>query len=265
MIRVVKPAPPAALLTKGTAARQNLCAVFDSAPHDYNSGTKILKIDESIFKSPEVKGALARAQHGKCAFCESLFAHVDFGDVEHFRPKAGYRQRRSDKLKRPGYYWLAYDWANLFYSCKLCNQRFKANHFPIKDWRSRARWHADDIGREEPLLIDPSKFDPAVYIGFRGDVIYAVGGCPEGKTTIRVLGLRRKELKEHRRKRLDDLKTLIQLCALLRERVATNPTPEWRMRLRAYEKKLAAKREPAAEYTAMARAFLDSLPTTGNF
>ena len=59
-------------------------------------------------------------------FCESKVSHIAYGDVEHFRPKAGYRQRPEDPLVQPGYYWLAYEWSNLLFCCQLCNQRFKA-------------------------------------------------------------------------------------------------------------------------------------------
>src|SRR5437016_1604606 len=124
MIPIVKPAAPAVLVTRGPAATQQLCDAYQSAPADYQRGTKTFAFDASLYGAATVKDTLRIAQHKKCAFCESYFAHVGFGDVEHFRPKAGYKQRDSDELKRPGYYWLAYDWSNLFYSCQLCNQRF---------------------------------------------------------------------------------------------------------------------------------------------
>src|SRR5207248_2896103 len=82
---------------------------------------------------------------------ESFFAHTGYGDVEHFRPKGGYKQRETDELKRPGYYWLAYAWDNLFCSCQLCNQRFKRNLFPLRDGRRRARSHTHKLDKEQPL------------------------------------------------------------------------------------------------------------------
>jgi uncharacterized protein (TIGR02646 family) len=71
----------------------------------------------SVYGAKSVKKTLLTAQHGKCAFCESKFEHVAFGDVEHFRPKGGWIQTDGDQLTRPGYYWLAYEWSNL--SCGL--------------------------------------------------------------------------------------------------------------------------------------------------
>ena len=130
MMPVVKPAALDFLLTKGQSATRELCNAYDSAPQDYQSGAKTFDFDSAIYAAPAVKDALRHAQHKKCAFCESFFAHTGYGDVEHFRPKAGYKQQEADTLKRPGYYWLAYEWNNLFCSCQLCNQRFK-----------RKRWH----------------------------------------------------------------------------------------------------------------------------
>ena len=138
MIRVVKPAtPPAVLLTRGAISRQRHCDDFDAAPDDYRSGTRTFAFDHSIYAADEVKADLLAAQHEKCAFCESHVRHVGYGDVEHFRPKAGYQQRQTGTLRRPGYYWLAYYWENLFFCCQLCNN-LKRNHFPLRDGRRRA-------------------------------------------------------------------------------------------------------------------------------
>jgi uncharacterized protein (TIGR02646 family) len=264
MIPIVKPAAPAVLLTKGLAATQELCKAYEAAPNDYKSGTRSFDFDSSIYAAQEVKDTLRDAQHTKCAFCESFFAHTGYGDVEHFRPKAGYKQTEAHELKRPGYYWLAYDWANLFCSCQLCNQRFKRNLFPLKDGRRRARSHTHKLDKEEPLLVDPSRLDPAKFIEFREEHAHAIKGCLEGETTIEVLGLNRLELVEARGRRLETLRWLEQLCTLLREKIATAPTANLRSALHAREQDLKASREPASEYTAMARAFLADLAPSGS-
>jgi hypothetical protein len=49
-------------------------------------------------------------------------------------------------LEQPGYFWLAYVWANLFLACQLCNQSFKKNLFPLADPAKRARSHLHDLG-----------------------------------------------------------------------------------------------------------------------
>ena len=108
-----------------------------------------------------VKEALRTAQHDKCAFCESKVSHVSPGDVEHFRPKAGYRQLRRGPLQRPGYYWLAYAWENLLFVCELCNQREKGSWFPLEKGSKRARSPKHRLANERALFVDPSREDPS--------------------------------------------------------------------------------------------------------
>lgn len=248
MIGITKPPAPIILLDQGTAAARQLCA-------DHSRGVRTFDFKNSIYAAPAVKDALRVAQHRKCAFCESVFDHTGYGDVEHFRPKAGYKQREADELRQPGYYWLAYAWDNLFYSCQLCNQRFKRNLFPLKDGRRRAYSHTHKLSKEEPMLVDPSAREPSRYIGFRQEYAFAVGGCREGECTIAILGLNREALVEYRRDRLQRLRDLTQLRDLLREKVATAPMPELSRRLHAVEETLQASIEAAGEYAAMARAF----------
>ena len=256
MIRIDKPAAPAVLLTRGATRAQAHRDEYDSAPADYRSGAKRFAFNKSIYAATEVKDALLGAQHKKCAFCESLVRHITHGAVEHFRPKGGYKQRKGDRLRRPGYYWLAYDWDNLFFCCPLCNEQFKRNLFPLKDGRRRARSHTQALSDEEPLLVNPARVDPANYIGFRQERVFAVGGRLEGKTTIRVLGLKRRELREARGRRLQMLRDLVFARDLLDEKVAATPKPKLVAQLARLEAALKASQDDAAEYAAMARAFL---------
>src|SRR5262249_41491941 len=120
MIAIRKPSPgPAVLRDRGRQAAAELARLYDSASADYDSGMQTFDFDQDIYAHGSVKEALRRAQHDKCAFCESKMCHTGFGDVEHYRPKAGYKQREGDALGRPGYYWLAYEWSNLLLSCQL--------------------------------------------------------------------------------------------------------------------------------------------------
>jgi hypothetical protein len=63
-------------------------------------------------------------------------------------------------LRKPGYYWLAYEWNNLFLACQLCNQLFKKNLFPLLDPTTRAASHKDNVENEKPAFIDPTIDDP---------------------------------------------------------------------------------------------------------
>ena len=245
MIRVRKPArAPRILRERGRTTTDSNCEAFDSTPSNYLNGNEIFEFDRTIYAAKSVKNALTKAQHEKCCFCESKVTHVAYGDVEHFRPKAGFRQTQSDPLGRPGYYWLAYNWENLFFSCQLCNQRFKRNLFPLKNSGRRARSHRDDLGREEPLFIDPAAMDPTTFISFRDEYPYAIGGNQIGKTTIQALGLDREALNERRRDYLHQLKLIQTLASMV--------VPEG-AEARTF---LVRAIDDSAEYAAMARAAL---------
>lgn len=66
----------------------------------------------------KMKPFLQRDSHNKCAYCESDVAHAAHGDVEHFRPKKTY-------------WWLAFCTDNYVFSCQICNQTHKSDHFPL--------------------------------------------------------------------------------------------------------------------------------------
>lgn len=261
MIQIRKPkSAPAILRTRGRQASAQLKAQYDSTPDSYRSGSCFFRssdFDARIYGAPEVKNALRKAQHGKCAFCESRIDHIAPGDVEHFRPKAGYRRHPDGALVRPGYYWLAYDWSNLFFCCPLCNQRFKRNHFPLADEDRRATSHHEDIEREQPLLIHPERDDPSNYLEFEQEYIRAIGGNARGQATIRILGLNRPEIVEKRRDALKSLVFLIECRDLVAEQVEEAPSPEGRRRLVAIDDRLTwyaeKARSASAEYAAMLR------------
>ncbi|MBI3467364.1 MAG: hypothetical protein HY000_30510 [Planctomycetes bacterium] len=263
MIRIVKPGhAPAILRDRGRDATQAIIAA-------YVGGTRIFAFDSAIYGAKSVKKALRKAQHDKCAFCESRVTHVAYGDVEHFRPKGGYRQSPEDDLVQPGYYWLAYEWSNLFFACQLCNQRFKRNHFPLLDTAKRATSHVMDVSVESPVFLDPSAEDPAEHIAFREEYAYALDGSARGEATIAALGLNREELVEVRRDRLAWLKNAFEHRAILAEAIiqleaTALPRPmdvdRWLMDARRQVEKssqlLAAQILPTAEYSAMAHAAL---------
>jgi uncharacterized protein (TIGR02646 family) len=264
VIRIKKPKrAPTVLRTRGRRAATQLRRRYDSSPDAFKAGKEAFAsrdFDRGIYGAPEVKEALRKAQHGKCAFCESRITHIDHGDVEHFRPKAGYRQRPDGPLVRPGYYWLAYEWSNLFFCCALCNQTFKRNHFPLVDDSRRAACHRDDIAREEPLLIDPGRDDPATFLEFDREYVRPIGGHPRGAATINILGLNRQEMVEQRRDVIDPIRMLIEIRDLMAAQVEDAPEPESRRRLALIDERLdaleAASRSDSTEYAAMKRAML---------
>ena len=214
MITVNKPRlAPKILRTTGKKNTQANCTLYTRNARAYNSGQKKFDFDSNVYAHKTVKAALRKAQHDKCCFCESKVTHISYGDVEHFRPKAGARQKSGAKLERSGYYWLAYEWSNLFLSCQLCNQRYKENLFPLKKPANRAKSHDDNVGSEKPIFIDPSE-DVGKYISFREEVIVAVNDNPKGKATIEALGLNRDELNDMRRECYDRLEIVYEVANL---------------------------------------------------
>lgn len=238
MIRIVKPKKaPAILLTKGRAGRHAHKAA-------YARGERGFEFDTKIYGHKSVKEALIRAQHDKCFLCESKITHISHGDVEHFRPKAGYRQSAGDRLQTPGYYWLAYEWDNLFLACQICNQVFKKNLFPLSNPTARATSHRKKLDREKPLFINPSVDDPEDFISFRCEVPFPLNNNPRAKATIEGLGLNRLKLNERRREHYERLKMLYQIAYRL---PPINESGEAKQLLDR-----AVKDD--AEYTSMARA-----------
>jgi hypothetical protein len=184
---------------------------------------------------------------------------VAYGDVEHFRPKAGYQQRDGGPLVRPGYYWLVYEWTNLLFCCQICNQQHKRNLFPVAARSPRAATHRDDVLAEKPLLIDPSRDEPEPLLGFREEVAYPRKNALRGKTTIDVLGLNRPALLEKRRDRLAPVKALLDSQQLLVRKLA-NPTARARAakveQLAKIERCLAGLIQSHAEFASMFRSLL---------
>ena len=197
MIKIRKKAAadiPNILQTSGITAIAELNRRYDEGERNF----KKEDFESSIYGDDEVKAALINLQDGKCCFCESKIRHISYGDVEHFRPKAGWIQA-DEKLNKPGYYWLTYEWNNLLLSCEICNQRYKRNLFPLLNPASRATSHHSDLTAEEPVFIHPANDEPEQFITFKEEIPFAINDNQRGDETIAKLGLRREALNEQRR------------------------------------------------------------------
>ena len=254
MIRIRRPRQaPAILRTKGDARRQQDEAAYQQGRDAYRAGRARFDFDSKIYGHPTVKKKLLRAQHKKCAFCESKPLHVSPGDVEHFRPKRAVRLDGKTRLDRPGYYWLAYEWTNLLFACEECNRRHKKNEFPLADPARRARTHLDDLTNEDPLFIDPAGEDPEAYIDFREHMPFATGGNERGERTLDALGLRRPELNTRREEHLALLKMIFDMAHL----PGASPSE------RAHAQDLLHRMTSvSAEYAAMSRAAVQAWQRT---
>jgi len=202
MIRIHRPKKvPDHLRKRARSATKKLLQAFDSGEMEFD-------FDREVYGEASVKEALRLAQYGKCCFCESPVGHISPGDVEHFRPKAGYRQAPGGTLQRPGYYWLAYEWTNLLFCCPLCNQRHKQNLFPLLNPKRRAVSHHHDLALERPVFINPATEEPARYIAFRGEYAHPIRNNRRGRETIAAIGLNRPQLLERRWDHLDKINLL---------------------------------------------------------
>lgn len=106
---------PASLTGQNRAGPKELAR----ARQEYNSPTPPASFTFAAYKGDDVRQAMERLFHGKCAYCESRYDITGPVDIEHFRPK-GEVEGEPGHL---GYWWLAGDWENLLPSCIDCNRR----------------------------------------------------------------------------------------------------------------------------------------------
>ena len=241
--------PPPILSNSGKTETENLCNDFLANKANYENGEKRFEFKSSIYGSKSVKKKLIKSQHDKCFLCESKITHISYGDVEHFRPKGGSKQTTDDEMLIPGYYWLAYDWTNLFLACQICNQRFKKNLFPLKDIDKRAKSHENSLNEESPLFINPETDDPEQFISFRGEIPFAIDENIRGITTISASGIDRVELNEKRLSLLKKLKRLYEIA---------NLSPQLPESIEALDYLQNECQSDEEEYSSMVRANLDS-------
>lgn len=177
---------PQRLLDKGAVELEKATAYFGPPRESPKSfGFK-------VYKLKEVKRALERLFHGKCAYCETFYSSAQPMDVEHYRPKGALYEDKS----HTGYWWVAMDWENLLPSCIDCNRRRnqptvetdgtenagtqiqlgvsqldlfgsgKKDRFPIAESGQRAQLPSDLLSLEKPLLLNPCNDDPALHLKF---------------------------------------------------------------------------------------------------
>jgi uncharacterized protein (TIGR02646 family) len=255
MIAIDKGAAPKVLQNGAAAAAQTLKDQYDANSQTAGTKDNKFKFSSSLYGHQDVRDALNKAQHGKCAFCEVIIPkpYAD-ANVEHWRPKGSVKQETGSKVLIPGYYWLAYDWDNLLFACLFCNRDNKGVQFPLRDPASRTRNHHGVLANEEPLLLKPDDgTDLTQHIIFRDEL--PVGISEEGKATIKVLGLDR--LEHNRRDQL--FQSLLEAHAQV---VKHNGDPHAAAQtLVAQGRALyAAAVLPQAEFSAMAAAFVAANP-----
>jgi hypothetical protein len=166
--------------------------------------------------------------NGKCAYCEGDVVPQSYGDAEHFRPKGQVTVMAEDGPVEvadengdvhPGYYWLAYDPANLVPACQMCNsgtgkEPGKGTQFPAE----RHLFAPPDPpmsveeldAHERPKILNPmGGEDPAKHIRFN-EFGQPVSKTDIGRVSIEVFNLKRGGLNAARQELHDELHDFVR-------------------------------------------------------
>ncbi len=173
MIRLEKIAKPRVLELYAESWTRELLRLLELGP-DHKQAADRLK---SKYNHAEVKSSLLEETAGKCAYCESKFRHVTYGDIEHMVAKK----------PNPS---MTFDWDNLTIACDVCNTK-----------------------KGEEVVIDPYVVDPETKLLFFGAAVMALPGDHDAEFTVRQLELNRAELVDRRTERIEHLKALRAVLA----------------------------------------------------
>jgi uncharacterized protein (TIGR02646 family) len=232
MIRIKRSAAvPAALNSPAVVnARQKIEAIAANGKP---------KSDEfpRLWGNSEVRQALWDMQHQKCAYCERRRDVNRESDIDHFRPKAEVTQPPGAPGHK-GYWWLAYEWTNLLFCCRHCNQTYKLNNFPVPDEAERVSSENQPLREERAYLIDPSDDDGEpqncfIYYFSEATKQVHIVACPDdpwnkerADETIKVLGLDRAELRDERGECVTTLSLLVTKMHAARQLMANQMIDE---------------------------------------
>ena len=144
-----------------------------------SAGVALTRTERHRYNHTDIKQALMAETHRKCAYCESKFRQVTYGDIEHVVPK-------SDNPSR----WFS--WNNLTIACDVCNTN-----------KSKAPVDGESF-------IDPYDVDPEKHFWQVGSTVWARPGCDAAALTERLLELNRTDLVERRFERLTNLFKILE-------------------------------------------------------
>ncbi|HWN81630.1 MAG TPA: hypothetical protein VNM87_06020, partial [Candidatus Udaeobacter sp.] len=109
-------------------------------------------------KGREVRQALRELFGDRCAFCNIGRTEENELEAHHLRPPQD-AVGADGATSRSHYWWLVYEWENLYLACAECRAAQGAK-FPVSQTRARVGARDDALDREGPLLIDPCREDP---------------------------------------------------------------------------------------------------------
>ncbi|WP_018898930.1 HNH endonuclease [Rhizobium sp. 2MFCol3.1] len=141
------------------------------------AGTNPSDTQLNRYRHDDIKAALLAETHRKCAYCESRFGHVYYGDIEHVTPKKLGIEHR-------------FRWENLTIACRICN-----TNKGIKE-----------------NLVDPYIHDPEDLFYIQGPTILPLPDSSIARFTEMTIDLNRSELLERRNEKLRKLHDLLTLA-----------------------------------------------------
>ena len=124
------------------------------------------------YRHSQIKQALIDMLNDKCAYCESKITHIEYGHIEHFRPKSKYEE-------------LTFEWTNFLLGCSICNIN-KLDNFPLEN--------------EDGPIINPCEDDPNNHFQFdySNKIASVYETTNRGTTTEELLKLNRNDLRKRR-------------------------------------------------------------------
>lgn len=146
------------------------------------AGIKPTEAEKGRYRHRDIKAALVKETHGKCAYCESKVLATGYGDVEHVIPKV------TDVNE-------TFRWANLTLACDRCN----TNKGTVEG------------------LVDPYIEEPAQLFHFLGPMVVADPESEKARLTERVLSLNRPALFEKRVQKIGYLHSQIVVLKATRD------------------------------------------------
>lgn len=180
------------------------------------------KFNSLIWTDPAVVRTIQEVFHNKCAFCEIPITSKPV--IEHFRPMGG--AIGLDGSHDPDHYWwLAYQWENLYLICERCSFN-KGKKFPVAGKRPKIQFldfqlyqkplpgdiYYKELSKERALLVDPCldhEFPEKMFLFTDDGTLLGTDKQGRGQQTIEIFGLNRDELLRDRTKAINNLRSIL--------------------------------------------------------
>ncbi|GEQ86444.1 hypothetical protein ULMS_19520 [Patiriisocius marinistellae] len=165
------------------------------------------RINSRLIESQLLIEKLVKLFHGKCAYCECEIFEKFFKTAHH-RPTEN-AMNLDGKVSKESYWWLTYEWNNLYLLCEQCSS-MKKTRFPVAGKRVS---YLGNVPQEKALLIDPCKkkdFDDKHFQLFKNGEI--LGITERGKITIEILNLNNENRKQERARKILEMAGAISMA-----------------------------------------------------